>query len=184
MMKRVIILFCLIVIYIMSFVGYANAAIGKWYNPTSLKTYIQPGHKRTVMMKHAFAEWSRLTNNRLVFRYVNSPRLAQIKVYFVKKIDVTEPNLDKSIGLTRSRTTGHAKQFTRAEIYIADQTQDGRTLSNDEVYTVMLHEIGHAVGLEHSKNPKSVMYLGADVIQEISKADLETLAKLYGWRLK
>lgn len=179
-MKKILLLFCLVVLYIFSFSSMAQAISRKLANPNYIKTYIQPNHKNTVMMKHAFAEWSRLTNNKFVFHYVTSPRVAKIDVYFVKKIDTgNNEGLDRAIGLTRGLGTN--TRIAHATIYIADYTQDGRTLSRDEVYTVMLHEIGHAIGLEHSNDPGSVMFPGVNVIQEIAKKDLLNLKKLYGW---
>lgn len=148
-----------------------------WRYPNQLKTYIPPNHKRTVMMKHAFAEWTKLTGGKFVFRYVTSPNVAQIKVYFVEKI----PNADREIGLTRFYYTKSLK-MAGAQIYIADKTADGRVLGKDSVYTVMLHEIGHAMGIsEHSKNPLSIMYPVENDAQEILKSDLKTLAEIYGW---
>lgn len=159
-----------------------SAYTGKWFNPKMLKVYIQPEHKYTVMMKHGFAEWDRLTSGNVRFKYVSSPNTAQIKVYFVKKIDTqNKQSLDRAIGLTRYSYLGNNKKFTRATIYIAEKTQEGKNLNRDEVYTVMLHEIGHAIGLDHSNDPESVMYPSENVIQEISKADLRTLKKLYNW---
>lgn len=180
MLKKILTLFLLIVVYIFSFIGIADAASRKLANPRYIKTYIQPNHKYTVMMKHAFAEWTRLTNKKFVFHYVSSPNVAKIDVYFVKKIDtMNQRNLDRAIGLTKG--TGTNTRITHAVIYIADLTQDGRKLNRDEIYTVMLHEIGHAIGLEHSNDPESVMFPGVNVIQEISKKDLNTLKRLYGW---
>lgn len=177
-MKKIFILVVLVAIYISSFVGFANAAQnGKWFNPKYLKTYVQPGHKRTDMMKRAFAEWSRLTNNRFKFYFVNSPNVAQIEVYFVQSI----PNADREIGLTRVRSLTSGK-MAHADIYIADKTSKGRILGNDSVYTVMLHEIGHSLGIkEHSNEPLSIMFPTENDAQEILKSDLNKLYDIYGW---
>lgn len=159
----------------------AFAQLGKWDEPTNIKTYIPPNHPRTQMMKHAFEEWSRLTKDKIVFRYVKDKKQAQLEIIFTDKIN--DSKSDKSIGLTKGLSNSSGK-MVHATVWIAAKTQDGRTLNNDEVYTVMLHEVGHAIGLEHSNNPKSALYPQLDIIQEVDKSDLVTLSKKYGWKLK
>lgn len=177
-MKKIFILFVFIVIFCFSG-SVAHAA--RWYHASGeFKTYIQPNHKYSVMMKHGFQEWQRVTKQRFKFRFVTNDKTADFRVYFVKKIDPNRfPDLDRAIGVTR--TMYHGKKISKATIWIAERTQDNRTLSRDEVYTTMLHEIGHGFGLNHVYERDSIMYPQADVSLEISKRDLRTLAKLYRW---
>ncbi len=179
-MKKFLALFSLVVCMIMCFCvnSYASDLNRSWKNPQYIKTYIPPNNKRTLMMKHACAEWSRKTKNKIIFRYVSSPNTAQLRVYFVDKI----PNGDREIGLTKSRFFQGSQRMVSADVYIAEKTTTGRKLNNDAVYTVMLHEIGHAIGISaHSGNPMSIMYATEDDRQEILKSDLQTLAEIYGW---
>lgn len=49
----------------------------EWYsleNPKMIYTYVPSGNKHTALMKEAFAYWMKVTNNRIVFKYVNSPQ--------------------------------------------------------------------------------------------------------------
>lgn len=177
-MKKFLTLFFAVVVYVLSFAGCAYAIQGKWFNPQYLKAYIQPGNKRTVQMKHAFTEWSQLTQNKFIFYFVDEPQKAQIEVNFVKSI----PNADREIGLTKTSMLATGK-MVHAQILIAERTAGGMSLGDDAVYTVMLHEIGHAMGiLDHSKDPLSIMYPSENDDQEIAKSDIQTLAKIYSWK--
>jgi predicted Zn-dependent protease len=161
----------------MSLAAKGNGQGRVWQFPRSIKTYIQPNHKRTQMMRHAFAEWTRKTNGKILFKYVSSKKTADIDVQFVNSI----PNADREIGLTKS-SFSKSNRLYHATIFIAEKTAEGKQLNNDAVYTVMLHEIGHAIGIsEHSNDPMSIMFPYEDDRQEILKGDLKDLSEIYGW---
>ncbi len=153
-----------------------------WSKPTQIKTYIQPNHKYTEKMKRACHRWSVMTHDGIIFKYENTPENAQLKVVFVEKIPESF-HMDSAVGLTRITFSKGDNQFRNAEIIIADYSQYGK-LTDDEVFTSMLHELGHAIGLGHSNNPKSIMYPTTQHVKtmEISKEDLNLLAQKYHWR--
>jgi len=152
------------------------SGLGRWQYPKKIKTYIPPNHKRTEMMKHAFQRWTKVTNQQVIFVYVPDKKTAQLEVEFVNVI----PNADREVGLTQTVTTA-GNHILRSKIYIAEKNSRMQSLSEDAVFTVMLHEIGHAIGLEHTTEPMSIMYPTEDDRQEIQKSDLKNLSEIYGW---
>lgn len=192
-MKKILIIFCIICTFIIGVipVSYAASRVERnrrWLNPRSIKTYVPPKHRDTAMMKRAFAEWSRKTNNRIIFKYVSTKTEADITVRFLDKINNCGET-HNAIGCARSTyfpCTQSSCRFKHVYVDIADKTPDGRKLSNKvEIYTTMLHEIGHAIGLEHNeRNKYSIMSVNpyrSVLKQEIDREDLARLAEIYKW---
>ena len=160
-----------------------NMAFGleKKKNPHSIQTYIEPNVYKPLM-KQAFAKWTKVTNGKILFKYVQNPDDAQIVVLFVK--DATKNSqLQRAIGVTYPQIWGNYIRFAKIEIASHSPGSGGRLMPKDRVYGVMLHEIGHAIGLDHSSNRMSIMYYQKNSRnQNITPADLKTLSKLYGWK--
>ena len=170
MAKRIIIIFILIFVFAPS----VDAAFSRWQNPRYLKTYVQANHKYTKMMKSAFSRWTQASNGKVVFYYVNNPRIAQITVSFTNYI----PESETAIGLESARISRSGRRL-RSHIYIAEESFTYKNYSQDEIFTAMLHEIGHCLGLKHDRNKLSIMYPRVDVKQEILKSDIDNLYRIY-----
>ena len=188
-MKKLLILFCLILINICVPVNNASAENVRWQNPRMIYTYVPSGYRHSALMKEAFAYWSRITKNKIIFKYVNNKDKAQIKVRFVKDTSSIS-QLENALGITHYKAQKICKSdscktyLIQADIDIANNTPGGGLLVKDRVYGIMIHEIGHAIGLvEHSQDKKSLMYpYKISRNQTITQDDLAELAKLYGWK--
>ena len=154
----------------------ANA---RWDNPKSIRTYIEQNDKK-ALMKEAFAKWTQATGGKIVFKYVNSPNDAQIVVNFVKDASKTS-KMERAAGVTYHQSIGD--RMLSARIEIADNAPNGAAFRKEALYKIMVHEIGHSIGMfDHSQDPMSIMYYAkGSRNQSLTSADLKFLAKIYGW---
>lgn len=186
-MKKFLIIFGIVIATIFGVSTETFAESIPWQNPKMLYTYIPPD-KYSDLMKEAFAYWSKITNNKIVFKYVSDPSKALIKVTFVKDA-VKATSIEHSLGVTYSKykivynDKGVGKLYRKnANICIASNKPGGGLMLKDAIYRVMVHEIGHAIGLEHSQDRTSIMYYAKGGYNTtIKPEDLAAVNKLYGW---
>ena len=178
-MKRIFLLICLFFICIGNICfSQEDRIIGKRGVSRGIYVYIPRDDYRYQDMKNAFNAWTKATKNRITFKFINSKSAANIVVYFVDTVD--QSNNEATVGLAASKKTATGL-ISHTNVYIGEKAKfnNAQDLTRDEAYTVMIHEIGHALGLHHSKDPLSIMYPTVDAKQEIREEDLQILYKIY-----
>lgn len=179
-MKKFVII---VISFLVFFLGNINSAFAgvPWENPKSIKTYIAPNVYKPLM-KQAFSEWTKVTNGKILFKYVENPKDAQINVVFIKDASKNS-KLSRAIGVTYPVVVNGYMNSAKIEIASHAPGSGGKLMPKTRIYGVMVHEIGHAIGLEHSEDKMSIMYFQKNSRnQNITPADLKVLSKLYGWK--
>jgi predicted Zn-dependent protease len=155
-----------------------------------LKVYIEqgshvPGYRPVFrqFMVDSFNEWSRVSGGTINWQQVNSPRGADIIAGWTN--DVTA----RGGGVEAGRTTTITKVDPRTgngiiqSARISILTQLGRRpFSDNDSHKTILHEVGHALGLQgHSRTPSDIMYASVNPAQVpyLKERDVNTLSRLY-----
>lgn len=127
--------------------------------------------------KKSFTKWENAIDGRLKFEYVDDPDLSDVRVFWLLK----SPE-GKELGLSEIKFTG--QYMSQNDIKIFMQVEGGRFTSADEVYTTLLHEIGHMLGIRgHSHNYADVM-AEESMAWILTKRDIETFRKFYAQEAK
>lgn len=183
-MRKLVLVLLLIFAGLVLFTTSSLAVEGIWKNPKGIKVYIPPKDMLAVTMTHSFEEWQRKTNNYFTFQFVNTKSTAQIEVIFMDGGIPEVCSNDNALGCTKTiMYENHLGSWIKhATVYIS-RKNNNRVMSHTQVYTIMLHEVGHALGMNHTKEPTSIMYAGTNqsmaIKQEIQISDLNLLYKLY-----
>lgn len=152
-----------------------------------IKVYLPDYPYFSRLMKQAFTEWETQSDSLVRFKYVTRLTEADITVQFVDF--VTNCSSNHAVGCTHMANRG--QNYYKSLITIAtkesevvlnngifQQIDKQRPINN--IYGVMLHEIGHAIGLDHSYNSKSIMYsIDLPTLQHLTQEDLELLYNKY-----
>lgn len=132
------------------------------------------------LLSHALAQWQMASQEYLKFVLVtpSSETLADIQIYWSEQ---TTLGRDYEVGHTDRRVQGH--WIRQATITLVAYPIIDRHLSSERqkqrLYSTFLHELGHALGLEHSGSERDVMHHRGWKNTLLSHNDIEQLQTLY-----
>jgi hypothetical protein len=142
-----------------------------YVEPTSGVADFDPGYP--AMAEAVFDEWS-LAGFPLRFAFVPDSTGADMAIRWRDRFPAEE---GQRIGVTE-RIQSSDFEIARASISIALHDSTGHALPPSVVSGIVRHEVGHALGLNHSNDQSSVMYREAATMT-ISASDRATLRLLY-----
>ncbi|UCH65023.1 MAG: matrixin family metalloprotease [Ignavibacterium sp.] len=135
---------------------------GKHWNLSSfpLKIFVKesssPYYKTLykAYVNYALNVW-KIADSRINYSFVNSKSTADISVIFIE--DLGDKYNEDYIGLTEYNID-RSKIIDYSKIQISLTKFDDEIVSDGEIKATIIHELGHAFGLGHSKNEFDIMY--------------------------
>ena len=124
----------------------------KIYVQESTSLYYKTLYKAYVI--YALNVW-KIADSRINYSFVNSKSTADISVIFIE--DLGDKYNEDYIGLTEY-DINRDKEIDYSKIQISLTKFDDEVVSDGEIKATIIHELGHAFGLGHSKNEFDIMY--------------------------
>ncbi len=164
-------------------------AVPRWQEPLVIPIYCDPVDEQQTHPPDAFEKavlaWQNASNEAIFFK-----RLTQITKdgdgIFISWSDETNPERPYEVGRTTNQTHLNNEQpfIYRSEIVLQCHPRINQHLDVEaqkrQLYATFLHEIGHALGLEHTQDPHSVMFHRSLQNDQFTTEDLAQLHRLYG----
>jgi len=159
----------------------ANGQLIRWQNrqQDGLRVWVQRSSgvrdwdmRYTQMARDAVADWN--DGLPIRFDFVLDSVSSEVQILW---IDHFAPEFGRRVGVTRLRHDRNG-WLVEAQIQIALHDSVGTAIRPQDLAGIVRHEAGHALGLNHSTDPRTNMYPEATT-NVITAADRATLRLLY-----
>ena len=143
-----------------------------------------PGYRpvfRNYVLK-ALDTWCEASGRKINYKITKDKDNADIVVKWTPNALDSSSELRVVAGLTTFDVNENTFTGTVVQLRTTDAFTPGAFVKDGEMASVTMHEIGHALGLDHSNCISDVMYFRSNGLQNglPTKRDRLTLAKLYG----
>lgn len=168
--------------YVNDILAQQDSTLFRWPERLSdaLRVYIAPAPtvagwkpEYSELARTVFAEWS-AAGFPLRFAFVYDSAGADLTIRWRDRFPASD---GQRVGVTE-RVQTSAYLIARANVTVALHDSTGREFSAPAVAGILRHEVGHALGLNHAEDPRSVMY-HESATPTIGASDRATLRLIY-----
>lgn len=133
------------------------------------------------LAKKALAQWQQASNGLFQFQFVEKPEAADVRIIWKDHDEASDQDGLLRAGEIHTDMNGGNLAINDIWIYLhhLDLNQKQTKTNKDEIYSTLLHEMGHMLGIQgHSPSPADIMSQHA-ISDVISERDIATLKGLY-----
>lgn len=169
----------------LNFAATQDGKIARWNKKTIKYFYVDSTNYYAKTIENAINTYNKLFKGLFYFEYTKNRDNADVEIFVKPQFTKFEKSNEAfRVGLTNIYLNENNNNIEKAKItliYKHPIDKNKKNISKEDMYKVVLHELGHAVGISgHSDNENDIMYPTLSKADEkLSQRDRVTIKLLY-----